>query len=91
MPRRTETTLVNVGFGVRKVSEQQADERGNPLFGDSGLPKTADVWYLDLVDEVAPGHLDVIHVPLDANAKDALVKALTGGVEIVPANGMPAV
>lgn len=89
MARKTEITLAQIGFVVRKESQQQVGSDGQPLFGDSGLPKMVDVWVLDLIEQKSPSEVEIIHVPFDEAAKERLVQALTGGVAIVPANGIP--
>lgn len=91
MARRTEITLAQIGFAVRKESQQQVAPDGQPLFGDSGLPKMVDVWILDLIEQRSPSEVEIIHVPFDEAAKERLVQALTGGLIVAPANGMPAV
>lgn len=81
MARRTEITLAQVGWSVRKASEQQLDDKGNPLFGDSGLPRMVDLWILDLIENT-PNGVEIIHVPFDEAAKERLVQALTGGLVV---------
>lgn len=88
MARKTEITLAQIGFVVRKEHQQQVGQDGQPLFGDSGLPKMTDVWTLDLIEQRGDS-LEIIHVPFDEAAKDKLVASLTGGIEVVPANGLP--
>lgn len=89
--RRTEITLANVGFVVRKEARQQAGADGQPLFGQSGLPKMVDVWILDLIEQRSPSEVEIIHVPFDEAAKDRLIQQLTGGIVVAPANGVPAI
>jgi hypothetical protein len=86
MARKTEITLGNIGFVVRKERQQMIDPRGNPIFGDTGLPKLADLWVLDLIDQ-RPDGVEIIHVPFDEAAKETLVAQFTGGV--VVADRMP--
>jgi hypothetical protein len=91
MARKTEITLAGIGFAVRKEQQQQAGPDGQPLFGQSGLPKMVDVWILDLIEQKSPSEVEIIHVPFDADAKDRLVQQLTGGIVVAPANGVPAI
>lgn len=86
MPRKTEITLAQIVFAVRKERRQMTGPQGNPLFGDSGLPKMVDLWMLDLIDQSSAG-IEIIHVPFDEDAKEKLVQQLTGG--LVVANEMP--
>jgi hypothetical protein len=86
MARKTEITLANIGFAVRKERQQMSDPQGNPLFGDSGLPKMADLWVLDLIEQ-RPDGIEIIHVPFDEAAKETLVQQFTGG--LVVAGRMP--
>lgn len=91
MPRKTEITLANVGFVVRKEAQQEVGTDGQPLFGQSGLPKMVDVWLLDLIEQRSPSDVEIIHVVFDEGGKERLVQALTGGIVLAPANGMPAI
>jgi hypothetical protein len=86
MARKTEITLGNIGFAVRKERQQMTDPQGNPIFGDSGLPKMVDLWILDLIEQ-KPDGVEIIHVPFDEAAKEMLVAQFTGGV--VVADRMP--
>jgi hypothetical protein len=86
MARKTEITLAQIGFSVRKERQQMSDQQGRPIFGDSGLPKMVDLWVLDLIEQ-RPDGVEIIHVPFDEAAKDTLLAQFTGGV--VVADKMP--
>jgi hypothetical protein len=68
------------------VRHQSLDPKGNPIFGDLGLPKMVDLWVLDLIEQ-KPDGIEIIHVPFDEAAKDTLLAQFTGGV--VVADRMP--
>lgn len=74
----------NLGF--RKTAEPQADERGNIIHDGHGHPKTVDVWTLQLIDQAGGREL---LISFTNEVKDELVKQLTGGIVVIPANGNP--
>jgi hypothetical protein len=87
MARKTEITLANIGFVVRKERQQMADPQGRPIFGNAGLPKMVDLWVLDIIEQ-KPDGVEIIHIPFDEAAKETLLQQFTGGVVVV--DRMPA-
>ena len=77
--------LLGVSFSVRQTQAQVTDDKGQPIYnGGDGGPRMQDVWVLDLVD-ANPFQIRTIHVPLSKEAKDELVRQLTGGIVIAGA------
>lgn len=83
MPRFTQDRLLGYQFQVVVEHVPKADERGNVIHNGNGEPKTEEMRTLVLQDP-ATGHQ--VAVPLSLDARDELVRQLTGGL-IVPTGG----
>ena len=82
MAREVSETLIGYQFSVRQGEVPVTDEKGNPLFkGGAGGPKMQPQWIIDFI-ETTPHVRHIVHVPLSREAKDTLVRALTGGIAV---------
>lgn len=85
MARLVEERWVGVGFDVVVEQLPVADERGNVIHDALGVPKTEEHTTLVLILN-DPGCQRIVRVPFGADAKQTLLKKLTGGI-IVAGNG----
>jgi hypothetical protein len=83
MPRDVQETLLGVQWAIRQIEVPETDERGNVIhqLGNGAPPRMKPQWVLDLTEQ-APHERRTIHVPFDKDAKDRLVEALTGGIQV---------
>ena len=89
MARKVEEELVGYGFAVKQVDIPVTDEQGNPIFnGGEGGPKMQPGCMIDLVCQT-PFELHIVHLSLTKQAKDELVRQLTGGVLVAGAGEIP--
>ena len=61
---------------------------GSPQRDENGNPIEVDLWVLQFTIDF-PGERRVMSVPIEDEARLALIKQLTGGVIVTPGNGMP--
>ena len=89
--RFTEERWVGVAFSARTEQLPLADPKdGQPLHNADGSPKTAEHTILTFTHLNPFGQPElIVHVPFDQNAKQELLRQLTGGI-VVPTNGSPA-
>lgn len=87
MARETQITVGAFSFAVRVLQRQAAGADGKALFHQNGEPKMVDAWVIDIIEQTPLGDVTVTHLPLVKEAKDELVRQLSGGV--VVATAMP--
>lgn len=85
MPRVIEERWIGVGYDIVTEHLQVAGADGQPLFDGKGLPKTMPHTTLVFIHN-EPGVQVVVRIPFTEEAKQELVKKLTGGI-LIPANG----
>lgn len=84
MPRIIEERWVGVGYQVITEHLAVTDPNGNVVHDAAGLPKTQEHRTLVFILPMPDGQR-VVRVPFTLEAKDELVRQLTGGIVI--ANG----
>jgi hypothetical protein len=85
MPRVITEELQGYRFGVGQREVPVTDEQGNPVFsGGAGGVKTRSEWIIEFVEQ-QPAHLHLIRVPLSDEAREELIRQLTGGIAVAKA------
>lgn len=91
--RSIEERWMNVGFSARTEHLPVADPRdGKPLHNADGTPKTSPHLILTFQHLNPQGLPELtVHIPFDENAKQELLRQITGVVvpQIVGVNGAP--
>jgi len=88
MPRMITEDLVGYKLDLMQ-GERQVHDDGMPVFNGSGEPKMETTWLLVFTGMGPDGSMHRVMAPmLNAEAKDKLVQALTGGV-VVPTIQLP--
>lgn len=85
MPRLIEERWVGIGYNVETEHLPQTDEHGNVLHDARGLPKTLEHTTLILILNEPAGQR-IVRIPFQEEARQDLIRKLTGGI-IVPPNG----
>lgn len=78
-------------WGIVEEQRQRCGDDGQPLFdAGTGLPKTERLTVLWL-REVTPAGMRQTEIPFDDAGREQIVRSLTGGIIVAPANGSPTV
>jgi hypothetical protein len=86
MARMIEERWVGIGFDVVTEHLPVADDQGRPVHDQFGLPKLTETPTLVLIVPLADGQR-VVRIPFAGDAKQELVRKLTGGIVVPASNG----
>ena len=88
MPRLTIDELAGYKFDVMQ-GEAQVVDGGTPVFNGSGEPKMETTYMFVFTGLTPHGDTHIVRIPIPKEGKEALVQALTGGVQVASPVNLP--
>lgn len=86
MPRIIEERWMGIGYDVIAEHLPVTDEQGRVIHDAHGLPKTLEHTTLVLILN-DPGAQRVVRIPFQDEARQELIRKLTGGIIVPKGNG----